>query len=152
MFRAANLGTVCIVGFPTLIGASILRKSYFSSSSQRDNPMQIADSEDMVKAALGIEKTAKAHTISGDDVPALDIPTREDQLKSLQTTPEYDVLVIGGGASGLGCALDASTRGLKTALVEREDFASGTSSRSTKLVHGGVRYLEAAFKNLDKSQ
>jgi len=53
----------------------------------------------------------------------------------------WDVLVIGGGATGLGCALDAATRGFRTVLVEQYDFASGTSSRSTKLFHGGVRYL-----------
>ncbi len=55
---------------------------------------------------------------------------------------EFDVLVIGAGVTGAGCALDATTRGLKTALVEARDFASGTSSRSTKLFHGGLRYLE----------
>ena len=51
-------------------------------------------------------------------------------------------MVIGGGATGTGCALDAATRGLNVALVEARDFASGTSSRSSKLVHGGLRYLE----------
>ncbi|CAO1601016.1 mitochondrial glycerol-3-phosphate dehydrogenase [Xanthoria calcicola] len=64
----------------------------------------------------------------------------------------YDLLVIGGGATGSGIALDAATRGLKVALVEREDFASGTSSKSTKLVHGGVRYLEKAVWELDYNQ
>jgi glycerol-3-phosphate dehydrogenase len=64
----------------------------------------------------------------------------------------YDLLVIGGGATGTGIALDAATRGLKVALVERDDFSSGTSSKSTKLVHGGVRYLEKAVWNLDYSQ
>ncbi|MCL4121508.1 UNVERIFIED_CONTAM: hypothetical protein GTU68_006897, partial [Idotea baltica] len=53
---------------------------------------------------------------------------------------------------GAGCALDAVSRGLKTALVEREDFASGTSSRSTKLIHGGVRYLQKAILSLDLEQ
>ncbi|RYF10545.1 MAG: glycerol-3-phosphate dehydrogenase/oxidase, partial [Flavobacteriales bacterium] len=53
----------------------------------------------------------------------------------------WDIIIIGGGATGLGTALDATTRGLKTLLVEQSDFAKGTSSRSTKLVHGGVRYL-----------
>ncbi|MGB8190839.1 MAG: glycerol-3-phosphate dehydrogenase/oxidase [Chitinophagaceae bacterium] len=67
---------------------------------------------------------------------------RSAQLKCLSDTSiEWDVLVIGGGASGLGIALDASARGYKTLLVEGADFAKGTSSRSTKLVHGGVRYL-----------
>jgi glycerol-3-phosphate dehydrogenase len=54
----------------------------------------------------------------------------------------FDVLVIGGGITGVGCALDAASRGLDTALVERDDFASGTSSKSSKLVHGGLRYLQ----------
>jgi len=65
---------------------------------------------------------------------------------------EYDLLVIGGGATGCGIALDAATRGLKVAMVERDDFASGTSSKSTKLVHGGVRYLEKAVWELDYNQ
>jgi glycerol-3-phosphate dehydrogenase len=55
---------------------------------------------------------------------------------------EWDLLIIGGGITGAGIALDAATRGLKTALIEKDDFASGTSSRSTKLVHGGLRYLK----------
>ncbi|NP_036868.1 glycerol-3-phosphate dehydrogenase, mitochondrial isoform X1 [Rattus norvegicus] len=79
-------------------------------------------------------------------------PSREAQLMTLQNTSEFDILVIGGGATGCGCALDAVTRGLKTALVERNDFASGTSSRSTKLIHGGVRYLQKAITNLDVEQ
>lgn len=65
---------------------------------------------------------------------------------------EFDLCIIGGGASGAGCALDAASRGWKVALIERGDFASGTSSKSTKLIHGGVRYLEQAFKKLDFSQ
>ncbi|HEX5352909.1 MAG TPA: FAD-dependent oxidoreductase [Rhodanobacteraceae bacterium] len=64
----------------------------------------------------------------------------------------FDVLVIGGGATGAGVALDAASRGLSVALIERDDFASGTSSRSTKLVHGGVRYLDAAVTHLDRAQ
>ncbi len=64
----------------------------------------------------------------------------------------YDLLIIGGGATGTGIALDAATRGLKVAVVERDDFSSGTSSKSTKLVHGGVRYLEKAVWELDYSQ
>ncbi|KAM6348105.1 glycerol-3-phosphate dehydrogenase, mitochondrial isoform 2-T5 [Alca torda] len=81
-----------------------------------------------------------------------DFPTREQQILALKTTSEFDVLVIGGGATGCGCALDAVTRGLKTALLERDDFSSGTSSRSTKLIHGGVRYLQKAIMKLDFEQ
>jgi glycerol-3-phosphate dehydrogenase len=64
----------------------------------------------------------------------------------------YDLLIIGAGATGAGVALDAATRGLKVAVVERDDFSSGTSSKSTKLVHGGVRYLEKAVWELDYNQ
>jgi glycerol-3-phosphate dehydrogenase len=67
---------------------------------------------------------------------------RSEQLQALETDTTWDIIVIGGGATGLGTALDASLRGYKTLLLEGHDFAKGTSSRSTKLVHGGVRYLE----------
>ena len=66
---------------------------------------------------------------------------RADALRRLADT-HFDVLVIGGGVTGCGTALDAASRGLRTALVERDDFASGTSSTSSKLVHGGLRYLQ----------
>ncbi len=66
---------------------------------------------------------------------------RKLQLKKIKNTKEYDIVIVGGGASGLGIAVDASSRGYKTALFEAFDFSKGTSSRSTKLVHGGVRYL-----------
>ncbi|MEA1877320.1 MAG: glycerol-3-phosphate dehydrogenase/oxidase [Bacteroidota bacterium] len=68
--------------------------------------------------------------------------TRKDLLRSLKNE-EFDLLIIGGGVTGVGIALDAASRGLKTALVEKEDFGSGTSSRSTKLIHGGLRYLQS---------
>ena len=68
---------------------------------------------------------------------------RKQCAETIKTYDGYwDMLVIGGGATGLGCALDAASRGYKTLLVEQNDFAKGTSSRSTKLVHGGVRYLQ----------
>ena len=66
---------------------------------------------------------------------------REPLLVQLRQTRVWDVIVIGGGATGLGIAVDAAQRGFSTALIEARDFASGTSSRSTKLIHGGVRYL-----------
>ena len=66
---------------------------------------------------------------------------REILLKELKEEVIWDLVIIGGGATGLGIAVDASSRGFKTLLIEQDDFAKGTSSRSTKLVHGGVRYL-----------
>lgn len=67
---------------------------------------------------------------------------RSSRLREIEQAGKWDVVVIGGGASGLGTAVEAASRGYRTLLVERDDFAKGTSSRSTKLVHGGVRYLE----------
>ena len=65
---------------------------------------------------------------------------------------EFDVCILGGGATGAGCGLDAQLRGLKTVILEANDFASGTSSTSTKLIHGGVRYLEQAVKEFDVAE
>lgn len=76
-------------------------------------------------------------------------PPREDQLSKLNS---FDLVVIGGGATGAGIALEATARGHSVLLVDRGDFACETSSKSTKLVHGGVRYLEKAIKNRDKQQ
>ena len=67
---------------------------------------------------------------------------RESIIAELSRVPIWDIVIIGGGATGLGCAVDAASRGYKTLLLEQADFSQGTSSRSTKLIHGGVRYLK----------
>ncbi|KIK55114.1 hypothetical protein GYMLUDRAFT_62718 [Collybiopsis luxurians FD-317 M1] len=82
-------------------------------------------------------------------------PSRFANLQSLKASSQqepFDLLIVGGGATGAGAALDAASRGLKVALVERDDFAAGTSSKSTKLVHGGVRYLQKAIMEFDREQ
>ncbi|KAI0736251.1 DAO-domain-containing protein [Fomitopsis betulina] len=84
-------------------------------------------------------------------------PSRQHMLDALKASDvknedEFDLLIVGGGATGAGVAVDAASRGLKVALVERDDFSSGTSSKSTKLVHGGVRYLQKAIMELDYEQ
>jgi glycerol-3-phosphate dehydrogenase len=66
---------------------------------------------------------------------------RNNAIETLDKVPVWDIIVIGGGATGLGIAVDAAQRGFRVLLLEKGDFAKGTSSRSTKLVHGGVRYL-----------
>jgi glycerol-3-phosphate dehydrogenase len=81
---------------------------------------------------------------------------RDDALRRL-ADEEFDVLVVGGGVTGAGVALDAASRGFKTALVEKADFASGTSSKSSKMVHGGIRYLQQrefrlVYENLAERQ
>jgi glycerol-3-phosphate dehydrogenase len=85
-------------------------------------------------------------------LPTQALPTRTEVVENELKNNTFDLLIIGGGATCSGIALEAATRGLKVALVEAEDFASQTSSRSTKLIHGGVRYLENAVKKLDHKQ
>ncbi|KAJ4294278.1 mitochondrial glycerol-3-phosphate dehydrogenase [Kalmusia sp. IMI 367209] len=130
---------------PTYGEGGVFRPPKFPHVKSRDE--QIADlkrsagvlssAADKVKSSIGWG-TGSASTLDGSDENGEEEP--------------YDLLVIGGGATGSGIALDAATRGLKVALVERDDFSSGTSSKSTKLVHGGVRYLEKAVWNLDYNQ
>ena len=84
-------------------------------------------------------------------------PFDRDGALTRLATETFDVLVVGGGITGAGVALDAASRGLKTALVERDDFASGTSSKSSKLIHGGLRYLQQheyrlVYENLAERQ
>lgn len=81
-----------------------------------------------------------------DPSPVL-IPSRSDTIRQLAAAP-LDLLVIGGGITGAGVARDAALRGVRTALIERDDFGSGTSSRSSRLIHGGVRYLEHGYFHL----
>ena len=77
------------------------------------------------------------------------LPNRQEQINTLSSEKiVFDVLVIGGGATGAGTALDAQTRGLNTALIERGDFGNETSARSTKLIWAGIRYIATAFSSL----
>ena len=125
---------------PTYSAGGVFHPPSFPSVKSRDQ--QIADLRrsaacNSKKTTTGIFATGRAHA-SASNVSDTDDP--------------YDLLVIGGGATGTGIALDAATRGLRVAVVERDDFSSGTSSKSTKLVHGGVRYLEKAVRELDYNQ
>lgn len=101
-----------------------------------------------------LKKSAGTLAVLDKEASLNDLRSKRDASEKLASDDGqvYDLLVIGGGATGTGIALDAVTRGLRVALVERDDFASGTSSKSTKLVHGGVRYLEKAVWELDYNQ
>ncbi|XP_065870796.1 glycerol-3-phosphate dehydrogenase SDP6, mitochondrial [Euphorbia lathyris] len=134
--RFRRLGAAAILTVASATGASV-----FLSPTIASNDRAGAPALDAVKQRI-------------TDPNAL-IPSRASQesvLIGATAANPLDVLVIGGGATGTGAALDAVTRGLRVGLVEREDFSSGTSSRSTKLIHGGVRYLEKAVFNLDYGQ
>ena len=114
---------------------------------------QVKSREDQIRDLKKSSGTKQAAQRSKDVLSSLTGNLHESLVKEGESEAEpYDLLIIGGGATGAGVALDAVTRGLKVAMVERDDFASGTSSKSTKLVHGGVRYLEKAVWDLDYNQ
>ncbi|KAH7324428.1 FAD dependent oxidoreductase-domain-containing protein [Stachybotrys elegans] len=127
------------------LGGAVVYRSFSSKSHIVDEPL------------APVKRDASGRIVP-PSFPA--VKSRAEHLADLRrhgaankgSQDEYDLLIIGGGATGTGIALDAATRGLKVALVERDDFAAGTSSKSTKLVHGGVRYLEKAVMNLDYPQ
>ena len=101
-------------------------------------------------ALLRNRRFRQVKTISLQEVLASP-PAKLDREKNLTRVEneEFDIAIIGGGATGCGAALDAASRELKVVLLEKEDFSSGTSSRSSKMPHGGVRYLEQAVKTLN---
>merc|ERR1740138_1882106 len=82
----------------------------------------------------------------GDDLRKM--KTRAEQVAALKSGEPFDLVIVGGGCTGAGAALDAQTRGLKVACVERGDFSNETSSRSSKLIWGGFKYLQVAFSEL----
>ena len=88
-----------------------------------------------------IDRTKTSSVKKKEGAQRFSILDRDKQLKKLASST-FDLIVIGGGVTGAGIALDAASRGLKTCLVEKNDFASGTSNKSTKLIHGGLRYLK----------
>jgi glycerol-3-phosphate dehydrogenase len=123
---------------PTYGEGGVFRPPHFPAVKSRDDQIAALKRSSGVVAQVG----EKARRLFGGSAAA------EERVEE----EPYDLLIIGGGATGAGIALDAVTRGLKVAMVERDDFSSGTSSKSTKLVHGGVRYLEKAVWNLDYNQ
>lgn len=95
-------------------------------------------------ATVSMGMTVHRFTSNGDDnvvSPVLSTQTRADSLRDMAEGEPLDILVVGGGVTGAGIALDAATRGLRVGIIEAQDWSSGTSSRSSKLVHGGLRYL-----------
>lgn len=94
---------------------------------------------------MGKEFTGNLDSFSDKQKAKFDfkMKSRDEHLKELKDpSVEYDILVIGGGANGAGVVLDAASRGLKCAVIDAYDFAAGTSSKSTKMAHGGIRYFQ----------
>jgi hypothetical protein len=105
----------------------------------------------LVAADADTTSTAAGGSVAGSasaHVMLHDIPTRSEQMDRLSENKQFDVLVVGGGSTGTGVALDAATRSLRVALIERGDFGNETSSRSTKLLWAGIRYIATATASL----
>ena len=128
-----------------------------SQSSEASSSSITEGTTDLLRQARSgfglLSKTSKSGKLDfPDNTSSQPTPNAPSFTTDENANEPYDLLIVGGGATGTGIALDAASRGLRVALVERDDFASGTSSKSTKLVHGGVRYLEKAVWELDYNQ
>ncbi|KAH8680539.1 glycerol-3-phosphate dehydrogenase [Xylariales sp. PMI_506] len=141
-----NRRLALVTGAATAGGSGLLLYSNFSSP--RAHGLDSSATLSQLYSADGTFHLPKFPRIKSRDEQIADLKISSSAVDGEQ----YDVLVIGCGATGAGVALDAATRGLKVAVIERDDFSSGTSSKSTKLVHGGFRYLEKAVWNLDYAQ
>ena len=152
----------------TLRNKNVIRSIYIKNNTLKNIVRTLSVTNHLEeKISVLRERNGRLIDISGEpsnpkEVPGprsnVQIPSRHEQLRNLQSHTKsnpYDVLVIGGGATGVGCALDAKTRGdasLKVGCIERGDFASETSSRSTKLIWAGIRYLATASASLLSKQ
>ncbi|KAG7016335.1 Glycerol-3-phosphate dehydrogenase SDP6, mitochondrial [Cucurbita argyrosperma subsp. argyrosperma] len=137
MATATRLGKIAVAAVATAAGGSILLQPSLASNDRGTSGHALESYRNKINDLTAV-------------VPPRSV--QESALIGASPVNPLDILVVGGGATGCGVALDAVTRGLRVGLVEREDFSSGTSSRSTKLIHGGVRYLEKAVFNLDYKQ
>ena len=120
-------------------------RTFWSSSKQKQQQQQQQRSSSATTRArdAGLEFTSVVSHPEEVEGPE-DVVSRAAQLRQLTTPKIYDVLIIGGGATGAGAALDAAARGYQVACIERGDFASETSSRSTKLIWAGIKYMGTA--------
>lgn len=123
MTTSIRLRRLGISAIAAVAGSTLILHNPSISTSDRGAPPALEDLKIKIVNANGV-------------VPSRS--TNEAALIASTVSDPLDILVIGGGATGCGVALDAASRGLRVGLVEREDFASGTSSRSTKLIHGGI--------------
>ncbi|KAG0253861.1 mitochondrial glycerol-3-phosphate dehydrogenase [Mortierella polycephala] len=153
---------------PQQLARDPTRPHAFWAPPSREEMLRILEEGPGAIKAIGVAKERTSRVAGGSAAAETPTPTPTPTPTAVTTavpadastssgliedeSDVFDLLIIGGGATGAGCAVDAATRGLKVALVERDDFSSGTSSRSTKLVHGGVRYLEKAVRELDVEQ
>lgn len=117
--------------------------------SRPSNALYEDTSDDIMSSLLRTEFTGDLSKVPYEYKAKFDfkLKSRDENMKEL-TDPKniYDILIIGGGSSGAGVALETASRGLKCAVIDSYDFSSGTSSKSTKMAHGGIRYFEKMMK------
>ncbi|PWN25176.1 DAO-domain-containing protein [Jaminaea rosea] len=173
LVSGAAAATALVAGY-ALLPTGIFNDGRFdeSSTDDRPSPLWALPSRSQMLQALR-ESSAKSirpsaadrqehdeslvnakatQTRSSAPSPVLAGNLTDAEIRKLDDDEGFDLLVVGGGATGTGVAVDAATRGLSVALVEKDDFGAGTSSKSTKLIHGGVRYLQKAVFELDYGQ
>lgn len=118
------------------------------SSTTNTSPTTTATNSNNASLISTSSRNPRAIVARATQVPSSkDVPTRQEQIQRLKST-HFDVFVVGGGCTGTGIALDGATRGLSTAMIERGDFGTETSSRSTKLIWAGIRYIATGFASL----
>ena len=128
MATATRLSKLAVAAVATAVGGSILLQPSLSSNDRGTSGHALDSYRNKINDPTAV-------------VPPRSV--QESALIGASPVNPLDILVVGGGATGCGVALDAVTRGLRVGLVEREDFSSGTSSRSTKLIHGGTLNLKS---------
>eukprot|EP01132_Coremiostelium_polycephalum_P003316 gene3316-4155_t len=154
-YKYILLGTAIVGPYSLIVGYNSLHKYERLDTSKESINSKILTENQPPSTFKEYKLPSRADLLERlDKIYSLKKQTGTDDKKTIKLPSELrkeelDLIVIGGGATGAGVALDAQTRGLKVALFERDDFSSGTSSRSTKLIHGGIRYLESAVMNLD---
>ena len=129
-----------------------LRASGLSVSESSPSAAANSSSSNSNSAASAVSGSNSSSSAASNPSSSSNSRSSSSNNKQQQQPQPLDLLIIGGGATGCGCALDAALRGLRVGLVEQGDFASGTSAKSTKLIHGGVRYLEKALFGADLGQ
>jgi glycerol-3-phosphate dehydrogenase len=143
---AASTTAVALTSYYYLRPSAVQLDSDIPVTKRRPGALWAPPSRAQMLEHLRTSGTFIRRTETGGPDPG---PVLTKDVKETDEDDVFDLLIVGGGATGAGTALDAASRGLKVACVERDDFASGTSSKSTKLVHGGVRYLQKAVMELD---
>ncbi|KAF0973889.1 hypothetical protein FDP41_007276 [Naegleria fowleri] len=149
IFRPRNLFLATAIVGGGLFSVNAILKSKHNLYEESGNSLLKAFDRKALFEHQATEQLGLPRDSEGQVILHTDRAENLNVLENQSPENEFDVIIVGGGSVGASAALDACTRGMKVVVLERNDFASGTSSRATKMAHGGVRYLEKAVMNLD---